>query len=67
MGGAVSEVDWARYLTSFHGERAGITEALLDHARDESGCTPYGWIAEAVPNNAVVVDVRVAARRSPST
>lgn len=53
----MSEVDWARYLTSFHGERAGITEALLDHARDESGCTPYQWASEAVPNNAVVVDV----------
>jgi len=53
----VSEVDWPGYLSSFHGERAGITEDVLEHARDQSGRTPYAWAALAVPTDAVVLDV----------
>ena len=49
--------EWSGYLKSFHSERAGITEVVLDHARDESGCTPYSWAAQAVPRNAVVIDI----------
>lgn len=53
----MSEVDWGEYLSSFHDERTGITEAVLDHARDASGRTPYDWAAERVPADAVVVDL----------
>ena len=49
--------DWAEYLTAFHSERAGITEAVLERAHDASGRTPYQWAAEAVPDDAVVVDL----------
>jgi len=55
--GCVSETDWRGYLSSFHDERAGITEVVLDHALDKSGRTPYDWAAEVVPANAVVVDL----------
>jgi SAM-dependent methyltransferase len=53
----VTGTDWRTYLASFHDERAGITEAVLDHARDAAGRTPYDWAAEAVPAGAVVVDL----------
>jgi SAM-dependent methyltransferase len=53
----VSEIDWRTYLASFHDERAGITEQVLDHARDEAGQTPYDWAAAAVPADALVVDL----------
>lgn len=48
---------WSDYLSSFHSERAGITEVVLDHARDRSGHTPYEWAAEAVPGNSTVIDL----------
>lgn len=40
--------DWDAYLASFHSERAGITEVVLEHAVDGHGRTPYDWAAEAV-------------------
>lgn len=53
----MSGADWSDYLTTFHSERAGITEVVLDHARDSAGRTPYDWAAAAVPADAVVVDL----------
>lgn len=53
----MSETDWRGYLSSFHSQRAGITEVVLDHARDEAGCTPYDWAAAAVPPDSVLVDL----------
>lgn len=39
---------WAEYVAGFHSERAGITEDVLEHARDDLGRTPYDWAAEPV-------------------
>lgn len=44
----MSEVDWPQYLAAFHGERAGITEDVLEHAVDARGRTAYDWAAEPV-------------------
>jgi SAM-dependent methyltransferase len=52
----VPAVDWALYLTGFHAERPGITEAVLARAT-ETGVDPYGWVAEALPQDGRVVDV----------
>lgn len=49
--------NWTDYLSSFHGERAGITEVVLDHAKDETDRTPYEWAADSVPKKALVVDL----------
>ena len=48
---------WRQYLSDFHRERAGVTEAVL--SRSLSGDhTPYRWLARAVsPDAAVVLDI----------
>lgn len=48
--------DWAPYLAGFHAERPGITEAVLTRATAD-GVDPYGWVAEALPDDGRVVDV----------
>lgn len=48
---------WRSYLADFHEKRSGITEDLLSAAVDELGCTPYDWIAEAVPDGSRVLDL----------
>jgi SAM-dependent methyltransferase len=48
---------WNAYLAGFHMERAGITEAVLDGARSDDGQDPYGWVAEALPDHGLVLDV----------
>lgn len=48
------EQDWRRYLTTFHGERAGITEAVLSRAL-AGDHSPYRWLARAVSADAKVV------------
>jgi len=49
--------DWRDYLAGFHAERPGITEDLLSMATDDTGRTPYGWLAEVVPPGARVLDL----------
>lgn len=39
--------DWQGYLARFHHERAGITETILAHSRDDE-LDPYSWCAAAV-------------------
>lgn len=41
-------MDWASYLEEFHGERPGITEALLERCANEAGERPYRWLTAAV-------------------
>jgi SAM-dependent methyltransferase len=48
---------WDDYLVSFHGERAGITEAILGRASAHDASDPYDWILEALPADGVIVDV----------
>lgn len=48
---------WRDYLGDFHAERPGITEQLLDRARDDRGRTPYDWVADAVPRGTAVLDL----------
>lgn len=48
---------WRDYLADFHAQRSGITEDLLAGATDDTGRTPYGWLAEAVPPAARVLDL----------
>lgn len=48
------EVNWRRYLTDFHRDRAGVVEAVLSRsmAGDHS---PYRWLARAVSADAKLV------------
>lgn len=64
--------EWEPYLSSFHSERAGITEDVLEHARDTSGCTPYEWAAEPIRDAGIVIDLAcgsgpMATRLAPAT
>ncbi len=43
-------VEWEDYLSAFHRERPGITEAVLEHARDATVGSPYEWLADALPD-----------------
>lgn len=52
---AVAE-GWDGYLASFHAQRPGITEEILDAASAGDGDDPYDWLAEALPDG-VIVDV----------
>lgn len=47
-------VDWRSYLTDFHRDRAGVTEAVLSRALSVDH-TPYRWLARAVSADAAVV------------
>jgi hypothetical protein len=50
--------DWDRYVRGFHGQRAGITEAVLGRTRAEDGTDPYTWLAEPIGHDSgVVVDL----------
>ncbi len=49
--------DWTGYVAGFHEQHAGITEDVLEHARDSDGLTPYDWAAEAVPPGFAVLDL----------
>lgn len=48
--------DWSGYLSGFHDQRPGVTEALLSCAADD-GATVYDWLAEPVPHGARVLDL----------
>jgi SAM-dependent methyltransferase len=49
---------WASYLGDYHDANPGITESLLDDARDGAGRSPYDWLVEAVPaGTSTVVDL----------
>jgi hypothetical protein len=43
----VPEADWPGCVARFHAERAGITEDVLEHSRDDQRRTPYDWAAQA--------------------
>lgn len=49
--------DWDAYLAGFHQERPGITERILSHSLDARGTTPYDWVAGAISDSGLVVDV----------
>ena len=57
MSGAGDRGDWAAYVAAYHDAHAGITEDLLDSARDAAGRSPYEWLLEAVPPDGMVVDL----------
>lgn len=57
--GTTAGPDWPGYVAAFHAERAGITEDVLEHARDDRGRTPYDWAADAL---AAALGDRAAAR-----
>ena len=48
--------DWDSYVAAFHDQRAGITEEVLTHSRDQ-GLNAYQWLMQAVPTEARVLDV----------
>jgi SAM-dependent methyltransferase len=50
---------WASYVAAFHADRAGITEDVLETARDSSGLSPYDRLAR-------VVEGFLTARAAPS-
>jgi len=47
---------WAEYLEGFHERRPGITEDVLARSTAR-GLTPYGWIADPLPETGVVLDL----------
>lgn len=51
------DTDWAGYVAGFHAEHPGITEDLLEHARESGGLTPYDWASDAVPPGLAVLDL----------
>lgn len=53
----MADADWPAYLESFHAERAGITEDVLEHVLDATGRDPYGWAAQHVPAAGTVLDL----------
>ncbi len=57
MSGAGDRGEWAAYVAAYHDAHAGITEDLLDSARDAAGRSPYEWLLEAVPPDGMVVDL----------
>ena len=48
------DVNWSRYLTDFHRDRAGIVESVLSRAVGGDH-TPYRWLARAVGGTARTV------------
>ncbi|MQA16826.1 MAG: methyltransferase domain-containing protein [Pseudonocardiaceae bacterium] len=50
----MTDADWYRYLTAFHGEKPGITERMLSQVAG----SPYGWLVEPLRDTAGwIVDV----------
>ena len=47
---------WAGYLSTFHAERPGVTEAVLSRCTD-AGVNPYDWLMEAAPATGRVLDL----------
>ena len=45
--------NWPSYLRSFHAERSGVTETILDQALLD-GRTPYHWLADVVEGHRVL-------------
>lgn len=43
-----SKTSWSDYLHEFHGDRPGITEALLERCTNDEGTKPYDWFVQAV-------------------
>src|SRR5918996_4502665 len=60
---------WAAYLGAFHARWPGITEAVLTRATTDDGDDPYDWLARALPDHGIVVDLACGsgplAARSP--
>lgn len=47
-----AEVDWGRYLADYHARNPGITERLLNRAKDRRGRTPYQRLVDSIPADA---------------
>ncbi len=52
--GDEEDVNWRKYLATFHRERAGVTEAVLSRALSGDH-SPYRWLARAVSATATIV------------
>lgn len=48
---------WDGYISSFHRDRAGITERLLRRSCGDAGVDPYTWLVGVVEEAPVVLDV----------
>lgn len=55
-GRELDVASWSGFLATFHGQRPGITAAILE-ASVSDNATPYGWLVEALPGSGSVVDV----------
>ena len=49
-------IDWAAYLTTFHAQRPGITEAVLTRCHN-GGRNPYEWLLEGTDDDARMLDL----------
>lgn len=52
----MTDVTWGSYLRRFHGERPGITEAVLAKAR-HGATSPYEWAVQALDTSGPVLDL----------
>ena len=48
---------WGDYVDAFHAERPGITEDVLARCTDDTGASPYDWVAGGLDPQARVVDL----------
>jgi SAM-dependent methyltransferase len=48
---------WGDYIDAFHTEHPGITEDVLARCTDDTGASPYDWIADGLDPQARVVDL----------
>lgn len=49
-------IDWPEYLTSFHAQRPGITEAVLERCT-HNGRNPYEWLLDETDPTARILDL----------
>jgi len=49
-------IDWTHYLTTFHAQRPGITEAVLTRCRHNDQ-NPYQWLFDDIDPAAKILDV----------
>jgi len=48
---------WDAYITEFHDQRPGITEAVLSRCVDDHGANPYDWLVAGIEPTDRVLDV----------
>jgi len=48
---------WSDYIDTFHTHHPGITEDVLARCTDETGASPYAWLADGLEPDSQVLDL----------